>query len=47
MNSILHLLRTKVSTYRQLGIKLSSLIIHLCGDKIKAIERELFKIMAI
>lgn len=37
MNSILHLLRTKVSTYRQLGIKLSSLIIHLRSEKIAAI----------
>lgn len=42
----LHLVRTKIPTYRQLGIKISSLILQLenLGD---SLEKELFKIMSI
>ena len=46
-NSTLHLLRTKVSTYRQLGIKLASLIMHVNSDKSESIEKEMFKILAV
>jgi hypothetical protein len=33
INATLHMLRTKVSTYRQLGVKLASLILHFNSDK--------------
>ena len=47
INSTLHLLRTKVSTYRQLGIKLASLIIHVSTEQRDDIEGEMFRILAI
>lgn len=33
INATLHILRTKVSTYRQLGVKLGSLILHFNSSK--------------
>lgn len=33
INSTLHILRTKVSTYRQLGVKIGSLILHFNSPK--------------
>lgn len=33
INSTLHILRTRVSTYRQLGVKLASLILHFNSPK--------------
>jgi hypothetical protein len=47
VNSTLHILRTKVSTYRQLGVKLASLILHFNSAKCESIEREMFKILAV
>ena len=46
-DATLHLLRTKVSTYRQLGVKLASLIIHVSTTKSESTEREMFKILAV
>lgn len=39
MSATLHILRTKVSTYRQLGVKLASLILHFDTSKSEAIEK--------
>ena len=47
MNSTLHLLRTKVSTYRQLGIKLASLIMHINSEGSESIEKEMLKILSV
>lgn len=47
INSTLHILRTKVSTYRQLGVKLASLILHFDSQKCDNIEKEMFKILAV
>lgn len=44
--SVLFLLRTKVSTYRQLGIKLSSIVLHCKSDCHASIENELFNILS-
>lgn len=41
------MLRTKVSTYRQLGVKLSSLILHFNSEKCANIEKEMLKILAV
>lgn len=43
----LHILRTKVSTYRQLGVKLASLILQFDSEKCLTIEKEMFKILAL
>lgn len=47
INATLHILRTKVSTYRQLGVKLASLILHFNSGRCEDIEKEMFKILAV
>lgn len=47
INATLHILRTKVSTYRQLGIKIASLILQFNSRQCETIEREMFKILAV
>jgi hypothetical protein len=47
LNSTLHLLRTRVSTYRQLGVKLASLILNSGCPKGEEVEQELFKILSV
>ena len=44
--SVLFLAKLKVSTYRQLAIKLSSLVLYCKSDSQAAIEYELIKILA-
>ena len=46
-NSTLHLIRTRIQSYRQLGVKISSLILHLPHEKRSTLEKEMFKIMAV
>ena len=40
------MVRTKIATYRQIGVKISSLILHLETEE-NSLEKELFKIMSI
>lgn len=47
INSTLHILRTRVSTYRQLGVKLASLILHFNSPKCESIQKQMFKILAV